>query len=81
MKWNSVIETVDNYHTNAMNMQNVSMSNRISEEVSVQGRPQSINNTQQTQEPRLDPAGELMHQEQKHVNEVKRESEGKFIML
>lgn len=32
-------ETVDSYHANAMNMQNVSISNRISEETNYQSGP------------------------------------------
>ena len=50
-----------------MNMQNVSMSNRISEEAP-QSKPQATDNTQATNEESA--------VERKHANELKREAEG-----
>lgn len=79
-------ETVDNYHTNSMNMQNVSSSNRISEEVNVhQSKSQPIESSQRTQpqqaQQQESDAPRSSHPQQstadqKHTNEMKRESEG-----
>ncbi|XP_067931717.1 serine-rich adhesin for platelets-like isoform X2 [Watersipora subatra] len=73
-------ETVDTYHTNSINMQSVSSSNRISEESCPQ-TPESLQDEAQP-EPPLQSISTPVDStrtsvtDQRHANEVKREAEG-----